>query len=254
MRGLWVVIGVFVSAFAATGASATLQSASGDSCTASGNGTAYTLHITVAPGTEQFGFAFGVAGATVTKVVIPGENGNFSTRNLAPNTSGAWVSDTPLTGAPVVSLTTSSRATGSLTVVPFGASQSAYFSSVRCVATGNAPASTGAFAVDPHITYHGTARAWLMVVTIPEGGTVSAAELEATTGTGSAKPVTAKSLIQVRRVVSNTGGKVTLTLRATPIGQIGLKANGMIRLKLHVTFDSTTGKVGSELLALTLRK
>ena len=116
MRRLPAVIAALFApvAFAATTASAVAPSASGDTCTASGSGTAYTLHITVPAGSPQYGFAFGAAGAKVTGAVIPGMNGSFSSENLAPNTSGAWISDSPVTGSPVATLTLSGQATGSL--------------------------------------------------------------------------------------------------------------------------------------------
>ena len=65
--------------------------ASGDTCTATGTGNEYTLHITIPAGSQQYGFAFGASGATVTNADIPGTDGSFSTQNLAPNTTGAWL-------------------------------------------------------------------------------------------------------------------------------------------------------------------
>lgn len=250
-----VVVGIAASAAViASTAGARTASASGDKCTASGSGTTYTLHIAIPSGARQFGFAFGAPGVTVTSAVIPGANGNFSTQGLAANTSGAWIGDTPLTGAPVVSLTTNGTATGSLVVVPAGASQSTYFSPVRCTVSNAATAPAAVFAVDPHVTYNTTAGLWQMVVSIPGAGTVSAAQLEPTTGAGSAKPVTAKSAIQVKRIALKSAGKVTLTLRPTAEGQVELRAHGSIKLQLHVAFDSSAGTSGSKVIALTLRK
>ena len=65
MRKLLVFLGpVLAAAFAISGASAALPT--GDSCTASGRGTAYTLQITI-PGRapEQGGFAVGALGGRV---------------------------------------------------------------------------------------------------------------------------------------------------------------------------------------------
>ncbi len=75
---------------------------SGDTCTASGSGPTYTLRISLPPGAQQFGFAFGADGAAVTNAVIPGANGNFTTEGLAANTTGAWLSDAPLPSSSVV--------------------------------------------------------------------------------------------------------------------------------------------------------
>jgi len=55
----------------------------GDTCVATGNGTAYTLSITIpvtAP--RHFGFVFGVPGASVTNAVVSGTQGAFSTRSF----------------------------------------------------------------------------------------------------------------------------------------------------------------------------
>ena len=50
--------------------------ATGDTCVATGNGTAYTLNITI-PSTapQQFGFAFAARGAAVRNAVVPGSQG-----------------------------------------------------------------------------------------------------------------------------------------------------------------------------------
>jgi hypothetical protein len=90
-----VVAGLSLAAFLAATGNARMQSSTGDTCTSAGNGTAYTLHIAVRPGGQEFGFAVGTRGVKVTNVAIPGMNGNFSTDNLAPNTTGAWIGDTP---------------------------------------------------------------------------------------------------------------------------------------------------------------
>jgi hypothetical protein len=251
-RLLAVTAGAFASAaFLAVNAGAATQS--GDTCTASGNGTTYTLNIAVPSGAQQFGFAFGAPGATVTNAVIPGTNGSFSSQKLAPNTTGAWISDAPMTGAPDATLTVSGTATGAFTVVPAGASQSTYFSPVRCTLSTGGTASV-AFTVEPQVTYSASAGTWHLVVAVPGAGTVSARQLEPTTGTGSSKSVTAKSLVQTRKITRMTAGKATLTLRATPSGQTDLKKTGAIKLKLHVTFDAQSGKSANKLVSLTLKK
>jgi hypothetical protein len=248
-----VALGIFVPAallFAATGAGA--RSASAVTCTASASGTNYTLHIAIPAGLQQFGFAFGVPGATVTNAVIPGANGNFSTQNLAPNTSGRWISDTPLTGAPVVTLTTSVAGTGSPTVVP--STQTSYTRPVACALTGTPASRAVAITVEKPIRYVAASHAWHVVVAVPSAGTVSAVQLEPTIGTAGAHSVTAKSLVQARKITRSGAGKATLTLRPTQHGQAVLAANGSLKVELHVTFDAAGGKSGSEMLSLRLTK
>lgn len=250
-----VIVGALVAAaFVVATAGAQMQAQSGDTCTATGAGAAYTLQITVPSGPQEYGFAFGAPGATVTNAVVSGTNGSFTTLNLPPGTTGAWISDTPLTGVPDASLTVSGTATGSLTIVPAGsATQPTYFSPVTCTFAKAAQASN-AFTVARQVAYVRAARVWHLTVTIPGAGTVSAQQLEPTIGTGSAKTVTAKSLVQSRKLTLKSAGKVTLTLRPTATGQVDLRKSGSIRVKLNVTFDPKSGKAASKLLDLRLER
>src|SRR4051812_40324479 len=81
MSRFWAIVGGILASMAvlAASAGARTQAASGDTCTVSGNGTQYTLHITIPSGQQQYGFAFRADGATITSAAIPGANGNFST-------------------------------------------------------------------------------------------------------------------------------------------------------------------------------
>jgi hypothetical protein len=248
-----LVVGALVPAvlLAAT-AGARMQAPSGDTCTTSGTGTTFTLHVTIPASAQQYAIAFGAPGVTVKNAVIPGMNGNFSTQSLPANTSGAWVSDTPITGSPSVSLTTSGTATGPFTIVPAGA-QSAYFNAVTCTVAQPTPRPTIAFKVAHLATYSAAAHAWHLVVTIPAPGTVSARQPVPTIGTGSSKPVTFKPLVQVRPMVLKTGGRVTLTLRPTSRGQAALETSGRVKLSLRVKFNAEAGQTASKLLSLTLR-
>ena len=111
-----------------------MQVASGDTCTYSANGTTYTVNIVTGSGVQQFGFAFGAPGMTLTNIGISGQNGNFTTAKLPANTGGAWISDAPLTGNVVATLTGSGSTTGPVVVVPAAASQSSYFDAMTCSA------------------------------------------------------------------------------------------------------------------------
>ena len=124
-----------------------------DTCTVSGSGTVYTLRITIPSGAEQFGFVFGAQGTTVTNAVIPGSNGSSSTQRLASNTAGAWISDSRLPSEPIVTLTTSSGATGAFIIVPATTSQPVYTTPVTCVPSTAVPGTNVAFTVKRHAAY-----------------------------------------------------------------------------------------------------
>jgi hypothetical protein len=229
---------------------------SGDTCTANGVGPVYTLHITVPPGTQQFGFAFGAHGATVTNAMIPGTNGSFSTQNRgnrAANTSGVWLSDAPLPTSNVVTVTTSGTAS-SLTVVPANPTKAAYFRPITCRFTSGTGPRRVSFSVGRQAAYSASAGAWRLVVKIPMAGLVSARQLEPTVGTGMAATVTPAPLVQAYRIGLTSRGIVTLVLQPTPKGADALRAGGPLHVRLHITFDSADGRSASRLLTLTLRK
>ena len=70
MSRLWALAASFLpAAVLAAGAASAIQAGSGDTCTTTGNGTEYTLHIAIPVGASQYGFAFGAPGATVTNAV-----------------------------------------------------------------------------------------------------------------------------------------------------------------------------------------
>ena len=256
MRKLWSAGWLVLATLGfVVAAGATTRSPSGETCTTTGNGSEYTIHISIPPGAQPFGFAFGAPGATITNAVIPGTNGSFSTQNLPPNTTGAWVADSPLTGSPDATLTITGTATGRFTIVPAGSSsQPGYLNPVTCT-TQTQPAPTSvAFTVVRRALYDAAAHAWHLVVVVPVAGTVSAAQLEPTTGTSSSKSVTAKPLVQSRALIVKSAARITLTLRPTAKGDADLTATGAIKVMLHVTFDARNGRSATKLVALTLRK
>lgn len=249
-----VAVGLFVLSFLVLvpGASASRQAASGDTCLVTGSGATYTLDITVGAA-QQYGFAFGAPGASITNAVIPGNNGTFTTHSLPPSTTGAWISDAPLTGGLAATLSISGAPTGPFRIVPNGASRSIHFDPVTCTAHA-APAPIPAFTVEHTITYNPTAGSWRIVVAAPEAGTVSATQPEPTVGTTGAKSMTAKPDVEVTRAVLRHAGNALLTVQPTGIGKCELKTTGSIKLKLRVTFDANNGKSKSNLLNLTLKK
>jgi hypothetical protein len=255
MRTIWAIAACLAAAgvLAGTGA-ARSQVPSGDTCTYSANGASYTVNIVTGSGVQQYGFAFGAPGLTVTNVGISGQNGNFTTAKLPANTGGAWISDTPLTGSVVATLTGSGSTTGPVVVVPSAAAQASYFDDVTCAAatstyTGGQKTKALSFTVASRAIYSAAAHGWHLVVTIPVAGTVSAKEPLATSITVRPKP-----LVQTKRQSLASRGKVTLLLKATPQGQLVLASKGALAVKLTVTVDSRDGREAHKTLSLTLRK
>ena len=227
---------------------------SGDTCTYSANGGAYTVNVVTGNAVQQFGYAFGIPGATITNVGISGQNGGFTTTKLPPNTTGGWMSDTQLTGTSSATLTVTGAGTGPVVIVPAAAAQASYYDPVTCAAatgsnTGGATARALSFTVSPHPAFSKAAGGWHLVVTIPAAGTVSAKQPLPTSIRVKPKP-----LVQAKREALNTRGKVTLLVRATPQGQAALDAQGVLKVKLTVTVDSMDGREAHKTVSLTLRK
>jgi hypothetical protein len=263
LRTLWCsgFVGVAFAALAPAGGAAT-QAPSGDTCSASGRGSVYTLVITLpSSASEQAGFAFGAPGISVTSIKVVGPTsqttGSMSTEGLPANTTAAWLLSTP--GVPpgasiTASLTTSSAVTGSFTVVPADSSHSTYYDPIVCQVVPSSPLPSNKFTVKQHASYVAATGVWQLTVIIPGPGTVSAAELEPTVGTQEPSSKTAKSLVQARRKGLKSGGKVTLLLKPTADGLAKLRVNGSITVKLEVEFAPKGGKSASKPIKLTLRK
>jgi hypothetical protein len=242
---------VFVAAaFLASTSGAVIQSPTGDTCTASGNGTAYTVSVTLpSDAPQQGGFAFGATGVTVRNIVGSGTQGTFSTRNLAANTTGEWLlSNPPMPGGSINAvLTTSGPVTGSFTVVAAKFPPSAFFDPFRCaVETVFIPSN--AFTAEQHFTYDPATGTWSEFVTVPGPGTVSFVQAVVTAGAAASKP-----LIQSGKVSVKSAGKAKLTLKPTAAGKAALKSSGSIKLTVSVSFAPTDGKSATKVLSLILR-
>jgi hypothetical protein len=248
-------------AFFVPASGAASQAASGDTCTAAGSGTNYTLVVTL-PSTvsEQGAFAFGASGVTIKSIRSQGTQGSFSTQALPSATTGAW----DLTGAAApagssvtVALTTSGSVTGSFTVVPASSASSGtpvtYFDPIVCEVT-KVTVPSSKLTVNRHVSYDRAAGVWHLAVTISGAGKVSAIQLEPTVGTGGTATVTAKSLVQSKSKTLKSGGKVTLALKPTSSGLAALKAKGSIKAKLTVAFDPKDAKSVTKIISLTLVK
>jgi len=251
------LIGMSVTAaFMVATSSAVIQSPTGDTCTASGSGTAYTLDITLpSNAAQEGGFAFGAPGVTVTNIKSS-TPGTFSTQNLPPNTTGELLlSNAAVVGATVtIVLTTSGPVTGSFTVVTaqFPPS-STFFDPFLCAVNTGTPAPSNAFTVNQHITYDSAAGAWHLVVTVPGPGTVSGIQLVSAAAGSNSKPRAIKYLIQSWKVVATSAGKFTLTLKLTGDGKKAIKSRGSIKLKLSITFLPKNGKAANRVISLTLK-
>ncbi len=246
------VIGMSVTAsLVVATSSAVIQSPSGDTCTASGSGTAYTLEITLpSNAAQQGGFAFGAPGVTVTNVKNSTQ-GTFSTQNLPPNTTGELLlSNAAVVGATVTTvLTTSGPVTGSFTVVTaMFPSSSTFFDSFLC-AVSSGPTPSNAFTAAQHASYASATGTWHELVTVPGPGTVRAVQEIA------ANQVTApKRLIDSSTVGAKSAGTFALTLRPTGNGKKALEASGSIKLKLSITFLPKGGTAANRVISLTLNK
>jgi hypothetical protein len=262
-----LLIPVFAASIAAaalgTTASGGSLAASGDTCTATGNGTSYTLNISIPSGSpQQYGFAFGAGGVSVTNVNIGGTQGTFSSVNLPSGSTGAWTTLTPiLPGSAVASLTTSSAVNGSFSVMPAASAQSSdqsalpsYLDAVSCAISGSGLVPSNVFSVKKTVDYVAKSHVWHLAVTIPGPGTVSAVETRPTVGTGYAPSITVGSLVQAKNHGLKSGGTVTLVLRTTSPGLATLARTGSLKVRLDITFNPKDGKSASKILTLTLRK
>lgn len=239
---------------AATAVGAHLDSASGDACSAAGNGTnAYTLSIMLpSDGPQQSGFALGVSGAKIRNISVSssGLAGDFSTADLPAGTTRAVTFSTPpMLGGPVVLVvTTSSGGARSFTVVPMSSPSGSFFTRVLC-AISKGSAASNAFMVERAATYDPASGAWHELVTVPGPGVVRSVENVATAGT---TPVNA--LVTGGHVHARSAGTFALTIRPTGEGKAELKARGLIKVLLSVTFLPKNGNASDQLVQLTLRR
>ncbi len=246
-----------ITAGLAGAASARRTIGSGDTCTATGGGTSYTLRIDVAStNPEQYGFAVGASGARVRSISVTAVEGSYMSGPLPQGASGTWISSSRIEPGPVVAVVTTSGPAKSFTVTPASQpSPPAYFDSISCSISATAPvAKAGTFTVSPRVTYDAASKAWKLTVTLASAGRVSAVQPEPTVGGAYPTSKTAKPEVQSRSVARSGAGVVTLTLRPTALGSSTLARSGAIKLKLLVTFFPTGGKATHRLVALVLKK
>ena len=261
MKRLWIVGAVMFLTMGVQAAGAARQSASGDTCSATGSSGTYTLVISLpSSASEQGAFAIGAPGIRIMSIKAPGNQGTFSTKSLPAKTTAAWLlagSGAPPGSSVSAAVKTSGQVGTSFTVVP-GSSMSdgasvTYFDPIAC-AVSKAVIPSSRFTVAPRASYDSAVGAWYLGVTISGAGTVSVNELEPTVGTVGSKQQTAKSLVQSRSRGLKSSGTVTMTLRPTASGLAALKANGSITVKLLVAFAPKGGKSASKIVRLALEK
>ena len=248
------------AAFLAASSGATIQAPAGDTCTASGTGTTYTLSLSLAPNAPiQGGFAVGAPGVTVKSLSVSGtqgEGGTFSISNLPANTTGQLLLSAPTTpGASLIAVVlTSGPVKGPFTVVPASSPAATFFDPFLCAVestpTPNGRStSTAMFTTGKQANYNSATGGWQEIVTVPASGTVRSVEELPTTGGVASKP-----LIDSAGVSTKSAGKVTLMLKPTGDGKETLRAHGSITIKLSITFQPKNGKSTNQIIGLSLKK
>lgn len=249
MKRIWgALIGVLGVALLAAASSAAVTG-SGDICNATGSGTSYTLTIGIHAGApQQFGFAFGAKGASVTNANIEGTDGTLSTSSVPANTTGAWLTQTPLKDTTyTVTLVTNANASGSFTVVPVGPS-STYLAPFTCTIGHGVALPSAAFTPQRTFVYDAKSSTWHERVTVPGAGLLSAAQQVSANEVAAPKP-----LIESSKVTAHSAGTFALALRLTGAGKTALAAKGSIKVDLSITFLPKDGRSTTKTLAATLR-
>jgi hypothetical protein len=223
----------------------------GDSCTASGSGTAYTLVITI-PGSapQQSGYAVGASGTTIKTIKSTDAPGSLSTASLPTGTSLAWLLQQPaMPGSVTISVATGG-AVKSFTVDAANSPPTAFIDRFACVVSpATAPIAKGAFTVVKKATYNAKGGTWRALVTVPAAGLLTATEQVASNQVTKAKP-----LVDSTRVLTKSGGTYTLTLSLTGAGKTALKTSGSAKITLAITFAPTNGKHSTQMVDLTLKR
>jgi hypothetical protein len=246
---------------------AAAKTLTGDTCSATGSGTSFTLTVNIPAGEPtQGGFAIGGPGVTIVVIVIVDHPGTMSTNGLPPLTSNELLlNSNPLTsgGMYQVNVMTSGPFSGPFNVVPANFPPTMYFPGFSCplaTGTGQPPPVAGGpsnlFTPVVEI-YDPVTNTWQEVVNVPGPGTVEFNQVFAPLWLRSVAAVegvdAAKPLIQSGKVVAKRAGKVKLTLRPTSAGQAILKQKGLLKVRLKITFTPNGGKLASKIVSVTLR-
>jgi hypothetical protein len=250
------VFGATLAVVAAVGwtvarSSAAFRAASGDTCTATGSGTSYTLSVTIPSGAPaQGGFAVGASGVTLMNLTIQGDSGVRASTGLPQSTTLAEFAPSPLpTGTVTVNVETNKAFSGAFTVSPVDVPHTTFFDAISCaVQTTSARTPSNEFTARKQVAYNRATGSWRAFVMVPGPGKITF--VHRTLGAGS----TPRPLIHSGRVAMSQAGTAALTLRLTPAGKAALQKAGLLRLNLNIEFSPTNGKPANKVLRLTLKR
>ncbi len=248
----------FTCAFALAGMTVALSTAatsSHDTCTVTGNGTSYTLDITIPKGAPvQRGFAFLSPGVMIANLEVEGLPGSPSTSALPRGASAEWVVGGGQAGPGTftANVQTSAPPKGSFMVEPAGKKARTFYAPVTCHAVGGAVSNT--FFAGTSATYVASAHSWAEPVSVPGPGTVTYVQVFTKNGgpliTKGAPP---KQLVDGNEVNVTKAGKVSLVLKPTPAGTAAV-AKGPASIYLSVTYKPTDAVPQTKIVTLTLRR
>jgi hypothetical protein len=225
-----------------------------DTCTVTGNGTSYTLDITIPKGAPpQRGFAFASPGVTIANLDVQGLPGNPATAGLPRGASAEWVvTGLALPGTVTANIQTSGEPKGSFTVEPAGKKPKTFYAPVTCHAVGDAVSN--AFSVAAAPSYSPATHSWTELVTVPGPGFVTFVQVFTKNGgplvTSGPPP---QQLVDGNEVTASKAGQVALVLKPTPAGSAAV-AKGPATIYLSVSYHPTNAVPQTKILTLTLRK
>jgi hypothetical protein len=241
---------VTAAALLSAGAGGTVETASGDSCTATGSGNSFALSITIPAGAPaQGGFAVGVPQSAIMDMTIQSNSGTLSKTALPANTTLGETPSSPLPTGGTLTVNVETQLSvgiaGPFTIVPMSSPAGSYYDAILCKLPAVA-APSNHFSVKTGAAYRAATGTWTKAVAVPGPGTVSAAQIATKDG-----PF--KRLVANASVHAGKAGTVKLVLRPTAAGKAALKSNGKLSVRLVVTFKPVDGRSGKQTVALTLR-
>jgi hypothetical protein len=252
MKSLCGLTGALALSVVMTAASTAASSR--DTCTATGNGTSYTLDITIPKGAPvQRAFAFTSPGVSIANLEVEGMPGNPATSALPHGTNAEWlVTGQALPGTFTANVETSAAPRGSFTVEAVGKTKKILFAPVTCHAAGGAVSNT--FSAAGSATYSPSTHSWTESVTVPGPGTVTYVQVFTQNGgpliTNGPPP---EQLVEGNEVNVAKAGQVPLTLKPTSAGTAAV-AKGSASIYLSVTYKPTNAVPQTKILTLTLRR
>jgi hypothetical protein len=246
-----ILAALVVAAATAAGSGATIRAASGDTCTATGSGTSYTLSVAIPAGAPaQGGFAVGASGVTLTNLTIQGDSGVRASTGLPTATTLAEFAPSPLpTGTVTVNVQTNVAYKGAFTVAPVDVPHTTFYDAISCaLQTTAATLPSNKFTIQKGVTYNRATGTWRALVAVPGRGKLTFVHRTLATG-GTPKP-----LVHSGRVAVKNAGTVALALSLTPAGKAALQKTGAVKFNLNVEFSPTDGKPANKVLSLTLKR